>query len=53
MTVCLAVQPHVLSALIEHPIARAQGLVARFAYSMPTTQLGRRKIDATGTGGAA
>jgi replicative DNA helicase len=46
VTVALAVQPHVLSALVEHPIARAQGLVSRFAYALPTTALGRRRIDA-------
>jgi replicative DNA helicase len=46
MTVALAVQPHVLRKLVSHPIARDQGLVARFAVSMPETQLGRRKIDA-------
>jgi hypothetical protein len=46
VSVALAVQPHVLSALIDHPIARAQGLVSRFAYSLPTTELGRRRIDA-------
>jgi hypothetical protein len=46
VSVSLAVQPHVLGNLIEHPIARAQGLVSRFAYSMPTTQLGTRRIDA-------
>jgi replicative DNA helicase len=45
-TVALTVQPHVIAALVEHPVARAQGLVARFAYSIPVTQLGRRNIDA-------
>jgi replicative DNA helicase len=46
ITVGLVVQPHVVAALVSHTIARAQGLVARFCYSMPTTQLGRRDIDA-------
>jgi hypothetical protein len=46
MTVGLAVQPHVLEALVSHRVARAQGLVARFAYVLPKTQLGRRRIDA-------
>jgi hypothetical protein len=46
VTVALAVQPHVLRALVDHPIARSQGLVARFAYALPETHLGRRKINA-------
>jgi Protein of unknown function (DUF3987)/Toprim-like len=46
LTIALVVQPHVLEALIAHPTARAQGLVARFAYAMPETRLGRRKINA-------
>lgn len=45
MSVVLVVQPHVLQALIDNPTARAQGLVARFGYSMPTTALGSRRID--------
>jgi Protein of unknown function (DUF3987)/Toprim-like len=47
MTIALAVQPHVLDALVSHPVARQQGLVARFAYAMPSTRLGRRRIDAS------
>ncbi len=46
VSVALTVQPHVLSALIDHPIARAQGLVGRFAYALPVTRLGHRQIDA-------
>ena len=46
VAICLTVQPHVLEALVTHPIARAQGLVARFAYAMPETLLGRRQINA-------
>jgi hypothetical protein len=46
VTIGLAVQPHVLEALVSHRVARAQGLVARFAYALPETQLGRRRIDA-------
>ncbi len=49
VTVALAVQPHVLQALTEHPVARSQGLVARFAYSLPETHLGRRRIDSRPT----
>ncbi len=47
MTITLAVQPHVLDNLVSHKIARSQGLVARFAYAFPETQLGRRKTIAT------
>jgi replicative DNA helicase len=46
VSVALSIQPHVLAALVAHPIARAQGLVSRFAYSMPRSLLGRRNIDA-------
>jgi replicative DNA helicase len=46
LAIALTVQPHVLESLITHPIARAQGLVARFAYAMPETRLGRRRINA-------
>jgi hypothetical protein len=46
VTVGLAVQPHVLEALVSHRVARAQGLVARFAYALPETQLGARRINA-------
>jgi hypothetical protein len=45
LAITLTVQPHVLEALIGHPIARAQGLVARFAYSIPESLLGRRRIN--------
>jgi DNA primase len=46
VSITLTVQPHVLEALVSHPIARAQGLVARFAYAVPETRLGRRQVDA-------
>ena len=45
VTIMLAVQPHVLGALIAHPIARAQGLISRFAFAIPTSQLGTRSMD--------
>ena len=45
LTIALVVQPHVLEALVIHPTARAQGLVARFAYALPETRLGRRQIN--------
>jgi hypothetical protein len=46
LSVGLMVQPHVLASLIGNKTARAQGLVARFAYSMPTTAIGERDVDA-------
>jgi Protein of unknown function (DUF3987) len=46
LAIALVVQPHVLEALVAHETARAQGLVARFAYALPETRLGRRQIDA-------
>src|SRR5205807_3203611 len=46
LAIALVVQPHVLEALIAHPTARAQGLVARFAYALPETRLGHRQINA-------
>jgi replicative DNA helicase len=48
LTILLATQPHVLQRLIEHPTARAQGLVGRFAYSVPESRLGNRLIDPPG-----
>lgn len=44
VTITLAVQPHVLAKLVGNDIGRKQGLVGRFAYAMPTTELGLRKI---------
>jgi hypothetical protein len=49
LAITLTVQPHVLRGLIEHKTARDQGLVGRFAYALPETRLGRRRIDAPGT----
>jgi hypothetical protein len=46
LTIALVIQPHVLEALINHPTARSQGLVARFAYALPETRLGHRRVNA-------
>ena len=46
LAIALVVQPHVLGSLVRHPTARSQGLVARFAYALPETRLGRRKTRA-------
>lgn len=45
LTIALAIQPHVLRSLVEHPIARAQGLVGRFAFVLPESGLGRREVN--------
>jgi hypothetical protein len=45
LAITLVVQPHVLTALLDHEIARAQGLVARFAYALPETRLGHRDMN--------
>lgn len=47
LAITLTVQPHVLRGLIEHRTARDQGLVGRFAFSIPETHLGRRRTDAS------
>lgn len=45
VTIVLTVQPHILSKLVENETARRQGLVARFAFSMPESRLGHRRHD--------
>jgi replicative DNA helicase len=49
LAVTLVVQPHVLAALLANPTALGQGLVARFAYALPETLLGRRRVEAVTT----
>jgi replicative DNA helicase len=44
LTVTLAVQDHYLPQLIEHPVARGQGLVSRFMFVTPVSRVGRRSI---------
>jgi replicative DNA helicase len=46
LTIALTVQPHVIKALVSDPVAREQGLVARFAFALPETRLGRRSVNA-------
>jgi hypothetical protein len=46
LAIMLTVQPHVLRKLVEHEVARGQGLVSRFAFALPESLLGvRRHID--------
>jgi len=45
LTVGLALQPDVLRGLIQKPGFRGRGLLARFLYSIPTSNMGRREIE--------
>jgi replicative DNA helicase len=45
LTVCLAVQPSVISGMSRDPTMRGQGLLARFLYSLPASKVGGRKVD--------
>jgi replicative DNA helicase len=46
LTIGLTVQPEVLRGLIEKPGFRGRGLLGRFFYSLPTSLLGRRNVNA-------
>jgi replicative DNA helicase len=48
LTMALAVQPAVLRAAAQKPEFRQRGLLARFLYAMPTSNLGFRQIAAQG-----
>ncbi|MBR1812155.1 MAG: DUF3987 domain-containing protein [Clostridia bacterium] len=43
LTLLFAVQPNVLSGLMQNNTFRGRGLTARFLYAMPTTHVGSRK----------
>jgi hypothetical protein len=43
LTVGLTVQPEIISSLTEKPGFRGRGLLARFLYSSPISNMGRRK----------
>lgn len=43
LTVLLAVQPSVLSGMMQNSTFRGRGLTARFLYCMPTSKVGSRK----------
>ena len=43
LTMLLAVQPNVLSGLMQNSTFRGRGLTARFLYTMPKTSVGSRK----------
>lgn len=44
LTLGLAVQPDVISGLLQKPSLRGRGLLARFLYSLPPSPIGRRRI---------
>jgi len=46
LTIGLAVQPDVIRGLAEKPGFRGRGLVGRFLYVLPPSNLGRRKVRA-------
>jgi len=46
LTMGLAIQPGVLSALSATPEFRGRGLLGRFLYALPTGRLGQRNVDA-------
>ena len=43
LTLLFAVQPNVLSGLMQNNTFRGRGLTARFLYTVPSTQVGKRK----------
>lgn len=47
LTIGLAIQPEVLRGLIAKPGLHGKGLLARFLYSLPNSNIGRRKINPT------
>ena len=46
LTLGLAVQPEVLRTIATHPGFRGRGLLARFLYSLPPSNVGRRRTCA-------
>lgn len=46
LTIATSVQPSVLRAMAENPQLRGRGLLGRFDFSMPTSQMGARRGSA-------
>jgi hypothetical protein len=46
LTLLLTVQPAVLAAIARHRVFRGRGLLARFLYALPESNIGHRKIGA-------
>ena len=47
LTMCLAVQPHVMRALASKPALRESGLPGRFLYAWPDSKVGYRQTRVT------
>jgi replicative DNA helicase len=45
LTLGLAVQPDVLRSIADRPGFRGRGLLARFLYSLPESNVGRRRVN--------
>ena len=45
MSVCLACQPYVFDSMINNTAFRGSGLIARFLYCYPKSNIGTRKYD--------
>ncbi len=45
MSICLACQPYVFGGMINNPVFRGSGLIARFMYCFPVSNIGSRKYD--------
>jgi hypothetical protein len=45
MSICLACQPYVFDSMINNPAFRGSGLIARFVYCFPKSNIGTRKYD--------
>jgi len=45
MSICLACQPYVFDGMINNPVFRGSGLIARFMYCFPVSNIGTRKYD--------
>lgn len=45
LTICLACQPYILEDLMNNQAFRGSGLIARFVYCFPESNIGSRKYD--------
>lgn len=45
LTLCLSTQPEVMTGLADKPGFRGRGLLARFAFVLPASRMGHRKVS--------
>ena len=45
MSICLACQHYMFDSMINNPVFRGSGLIARFLYCFPVSNIGHRKYD--------